>query len=723
MKTITLFLISFALVINGLSAQQMHKLETNSFVSEFNVVGPFHQNETSPDNYFELLEIEFIKNEGAFNTNGLAIKPFVTMVGKNNTIDFNKILGDSLCAVAYAQFKLLSETDTDGMLVVSAQDGAKIYVNGINVKTFFSGGRNELCRIKVKKGENRIVIKVPNRDWGWNLSVKALDDVKANEYLEQMYAEEEEAVFLESDLIPKPSGNYGYTFYPGNFPKLVFEQPEIVKKKLGGNYSMHTRWFDRDLNEVMYPKEPGKYAYYSEIKGVNGLVLKKSATLFCAPQNWMGWTERLSAHLEYFPINGVPKSVWEKHREGINQQAGFVVFRSIMEQKDGAILLAFVDDMNQVQLEPSKMNTPIILNGDYHARLKQKILGVENKYLELRLPKSIQQKTPELIILSEHEDRRYDKLRQELIEVGNEWMKDGGSPFDMVIAKHGKVIFHDSWGEDNYGKFTINTPTEIASITKFFTGILFAQFVDQGILQIDDPVGKYLPDVPLTGPNAITLRHCFTHTAGLDYFAHGICGGMHNSWLENTLLHMIEDDIVGISHAYNGMGYDLAGKVMEVVSGKSIFRLFREYLYEPLEMNNTEHDWDLGFSVHSTAHDLAKVAQMVLNKGTYGSLQFFTEETYEKLLPIDLSQFYPDLKQKWGIGMTVMDWKVKDKNTNEEHFLVSDGIIGHGSATSSILWIIPKEDMIITQSRRRGNRNFGKNYQIMMKVVEKHLID
>ena len=132
---------------------------------------------------------------------------------------------------------------------------------------------------------------------------------------------------------------------------------------------------------------------------------------------------------------------------------------------------------------------------------------------------------------------------------------------------------------------------------------------------IDDPVGKYLPDFPLKGPQAVTLRHCFTHTSGLD--GHGLFDGVHNPWLENTLFQTIKNDTVGTRYAYNGMGFDLAGKVMEVVSGKSIFRLFHEYLYSPLGMQNTYHTWDLGYSVHSTAYDLSILAQMVLNQGTY----------------------------------------------------------------------------------------------------------
>jgi len=88
-----------------------------------------------------------------------------------------------------------------------------------------------------------------------------------------------------------------------------------------------------------------------------------------------------------------------------------------------------------------------------------------------------------------------------------------------------------------------------------------------------------------------------------------------------------------------------------------------------------------------------------------------------------LNQFYPKLDNKWGIGITNMDWKYKDPETGEERYLVSKGIIGHGSATASVFWVIPKHNMIITQSRRRGGRKYAPNMINRMKVVEKHLIE
>ena len=291
----------------------------------------------------------------------------------------------------------------------------------------------------------------------------------------------------------------------------------------------------------------------------------------------------------------------------------------------------------------------------------------------------------------------------------------------MLVAQGGKILFHGSFGDDEFGRYTTETSVAIASITKLLTGMLFAQFVDQGIIGIDDPVGKYLPDFPVSGPNAVTMRHCFTHTGG--FYGHGLYNGVHNPWLENTLAMAIRDDTVGTKHLYNGMGYDLAGKVMEVVTGKSTFRLFREHLYDPLEMNHTVHDLDLGYGCNSTAYDLAKVAQLLLNQGTYGDLQFFSPETYGMIIPKDLNEFYPGVDVKWGIGINFQRITVQDEKTGGQRFLLDANMLGHGSAAACIFWVDTKHDLVITQTRRGRSGVFWPHLREVTGVIDRYLTE
>ncbi len=456
--------------------------------------------------------------------------------------------------------------------------------------------------------------------------------------------------------------------------------------------------------------------------GKNGNVMKRSSTMFCSPDNWLGWTGQLSADMAYFPFDSVPKSIWVENREPISGYAGQIILRSILDNAYGGILLSYIHDMHRNVYEPGPYLTPVIMDGDYHVRLKQKILGVENRYGELAHPRETGTGAPTLKPLSRKDKERNASFEKEMNELCREWTDNGREPFDMLIAKDGYILFHGAYGENLRGRFTTEEPTEIASITKLCTGLLFAQFVDQGIIRIDNSVGDFLPDFPTSGEKAITLRQCLTHTTG--FMGHGSLGGVQNPWFDNSLSLWLPYLPVGTYHQYNGMGYNLAGKVMEIAAGKSIFHLMQEYLFNPLEMNNTILDIDLAYGTKSTAYDMAVIGQMLLNRGTYGNLQFFSEETYEALLPVDLEPYFPNIKGiEWGIGITRMNTYLKDEETGEERAILNDQVIGHGSATSSILNVDPVNHIVISQSRMNGGQQYKAYKKRVMLLIEEYFVN
>ena len=110
----------------------------------------------------------------------------------------------------------------------------------------------------------------------------------------------------------------------------------------------------------------------------------------------------------------------------------------------------------------------------------------------------------------------------------------------------------------------------------------------------------------------------------------------------------------------------------------------------------------------------------------YGGKRYFSEETLEKILPKDLKQFYPNLTyyKDWdrdrsvGIGTVIQEWKVKDKQTGEDRYMLSKNVIGHGSATSSQFRIDLDNNIIITQTRRRGKSRFGPNFEKLYKHID-----
>ena len=734
MKKIFNLIIGFCFFqTNLVIGQVIHDVSSNSVVKEFFISGPYVYKDDKEIKPIELLEIEFIDNESSFTKDDSFLNGQIIRSDDGNH-NLNKVLDDTSYAVAYLHTTIHSKDAADAHFLLSTQDGAKLFVNGTLEHSFYSGGgfnfKEEHVIVSLGLGDNDLVLKVPNKDWGWSVRLKILDLETGDTLLKKREEEYEYFQFLNMKLRPlqRKENNMLVPFKEGSFPDLNFDRPGLAKKYLGGDYRIILRWFDTDLNEVNYPKETGRYGYYSEAIGKNGKKLKRSGTLFCTPNDWMGWNNRLNSDLDYFPISQIREEVWSEHREAIRAYLGHQTLKSFRYQDEEVILLCFLHDVQKKGYGKDKKLTPLIYDGDYHAAMKQKILGQENKYKKLALPKRIKEKPKKLRPNQKQYAKKNKKFIRQMNEICEQWIADDGSPFDVVVAKDGNIIFHKAFGSDDYGDITVNTPTEIASITKLFTGVLFAQFVDQNIIGIDDPVGKYLPDFPLDGPNAVTMRQCFTHAGG--FYGHGLFGGVHNHWLENTLREVIKDDTVGMRYEYNGMGHDLAGKVMEFVTGKSIFRLFHEYLYEPLGMKNTFHDWDLGFSVNSTAYDLAILAQMLLNRGNYNGKIYFSEDTYNKILPKDLKTFYPDLvySNKWdegrprGIGTNFQNWEINDQKTGEKKFLLSENVIGHGSATSSVFRIDLDNNIIITQSRRRGKSKFGEHFLKLYKLIDNNLV-
>ena len=720
------FIIVVVFTILGCSNKK-DQFTMNSYIHDFYVSKAYYLDQEKKVEPIELLEVNFIQNEEQF-TNNVSDGQWIR--SENGEHNINSAVEDSSYATVYLYKKIKISRPQKAYFLLSVTDGAKVYVNQRPVAVHFGynyNGEAKLVPFDLRKGSNNIVIKTINKDWDWKIKCKILDKNHGQTLITKRNESQEFNDFLSIKLKP---ANYRHTYTSrvGTFPRLIVDKPGLAREYLGGNYSIKVKWFDAQANEVFYPKIEGRYGFYAEIIGANGTILKKGGTLFFLHNDRMVWNNRLEVSPKYFPIGDITKEYWKEHKEAISFYMGHITLESIFQQENANLLLSFLHEMGKHKFKKDKKLTPLILNGDYHAQIKQKVLGKEDVYVDLALPKDIYSQPQFLKDEKKSFQRNNPTFTKELRKICEDWIRDDGSPFDMILARDGNILFHDAFGNDDHGKFTINTPTEIASITKLFTGILFAQFVDQNIIGIDDPVGKYLPDFPSKGPQALTLRHCFTHTSGLD--GHGLFNGVHNPWLENTLFQTIKNKTAGTRYNYNGMGHDLAGKVMEVVSGKSVFRLFYEYLYEPLGMENTYHTWDLGYSVHSTAYDLSLLAQMVLNKGSYGGKQYFSEETYEKILPKDLKHYFPNITyfNDWdrgrpiGIGTTIQEWKVKDEETGEDRYMLSKNVIGHGSATSSQLRIDLDNNIIITQTRRRGKSRFGPNFQKLYKHIDNYLV-
>ena len=542
------------------------------------------------------------------------VEVFKSVTNDRGILSFDALFPDLDYKAAYIYAELFSDKDQNCFFMLGSDDGVKVWLNGKLIHSNDIGRglipREDKFNGDLIKGKNRILVKVTDFVRNWEVIVEPFD----SSGYENLIAEEKEKnefyKFLNAELSVPIDWESGITFYAGDkFPDLVWNKPSLVEK-VAGKLNLNIRWFNSDLEEVIAPNDPGMYAYYAEGTSERGYNIKRSGTLYAFPSDWYGWSEAPKAYLEYQPLSTIDSSTWENNKFAIAKYVGRMFNRSSLTQGEASILYSFLDHQNAKSAE-SMLNTPIIFNGDYHVALKRKVLGVENKWDLLKKPQVIEEKTKTLSNGSELEAGVKEGTKEEIRKLCSEWFDESLEPFDILIARNGVVIINESFGEDGYGKFTTETPTEIASITKMLTGLLFAQFVDQGLINIDSYVGDFLPDFETNNDTSLTLRNCFTHTSGL--FGHGAWGGVQNPWMDNSIANLIPTLPVNKVHQYNGVGYNLAGKVMEIVTGKSVFRLLRENVFDPLVMKNTYNEKDLAYGTHSTAYDLALVGQMVLN--------------------------------------------------------------------------------------------------------------
>ncbi len=304
-----------------------------------------------------------------------------------------------------------------------------------------------------------------------------------------------------------------------------------------------------------------------------------------------------------------------------------------------------------------------------------------------------------------------------------------------LVADKDKVLSVDTVG---FSDIKAKKPIEldavfwIASMSKPITATALMILVDEGKVKLDDPVENYLPEfkqqwlaveqdnehILLKKPkHPITIREALSHTSGLPF----------SSKLEGPTLDAlrIRDGVKsyamtplvtepGTKYQYSNAGINTAGRIIEVVSGMPYEDFLDKRLFEPLGMHDTTF-WpseqqvvrlakaykpnaskdDLeettigqlsypltdrkrqpmpGGGLFSTASDLARFCQMILNGGTLGGKRYLSEAAIAEMTRRQTGE---DIKENYGLG-----------------WATGGGIYGHGGALSTNMSIDPKRGLI-----------------------------
>ena len=281
---------------------------------------------------------------------------------------------------------------------------------------------------------------------------------------------------------------------------------------------------------------------------------------------------------------------------------------------------------------------------------------------------------------------------------------------------------------------------------------------DRGQIGIDDPVYKYIKAFDSPEKREITIRHLLTHTAGLYewYPMYYLASDKKQAYkvIENLPLMFP----VGKQRRYSDLGFDLLGEIVEIVSGLSLEEFMEQNIIQPLGMRNTTfnpldkgkyrkiaatspgnpyekrmvYDSTLGYRVKeieptqwngwrnyilrgevndgnawyanrgvsgaaglfSTADDIQKIVDILMNKGKYLGEQFISEKTVETFLSRD--------KFENGLG-----WMMDPTNSFMRN--APEGSFGHTGFTGTSITVIPSKRISVILLINRQNTGLLEN--------------
>jgi CubicO group peptidase (beta-lactamase class C family) len=303
-------------------------------------------------------------------------------------------------------------------------------------------------------------------------------------------------------------------------------------------------------------------------------------------------------------------------------------------------------------------------------------------------------------------------------------LKSGGYPgAAVVVGRRGFAVFEKGFGHLGW---TPSSPTvsadktiyDLASLTKVVGTATAAMILyDEGRLDLDAPVIKYLPAFGGGNKDQVTIRQLLTHRSGLP--------AGRDLWRLATNAEEAKSIVLatpltcapGSCYIYSDLGADVMGWTIEAITGQGLDAFLEERVFSPLGMNDThfrpadslreriaptevtpprgypiqgevhdENAWALGgvaghAGLFSTAADLSIFAQMMLNKGEYNGVRIASDSAV-------------DLFTRREAGSRALGWDTGDGEGGSGDHL-SERAFGHTGYTGTSMWVDPDREMFV----------------------------
>jgi CubicO group peptidase (beta-lactamase class C family) len=324
-----------------------------------------------------------------------------------------------------------------------------------------------------------------------------------------------------------------------------------------------------------------------------------------------------------------------------------------------------------------------------------------------------------------------------------------------LIATRERIVYIGAVGKTDLAsdrKMRTDDIFWIASMSKPITAVAVAILADDHKLSFDDPLAKHLPEfagllvtengrtVPPSRP--VTLRDILTHTSGIGEMT----DREPHLTLAETAKRLAQLPLrfqPGSRWAYSTAGLDILGRVVEAASGMPFDEFLKTRVLEPLGMKDTgfriapgnesrwahSYRWNAstgkleetaipylykttvtdrerpplgGAGLFSTAGDVAKFYQMMLNHGALNGKRILRPETVAEMTRKQTGALTARPGMPWGLGFCV----VEEPEKMPANRVLSPDSFGHGGAFSTESWADPASNLIwIVMLQRDGKGN------------------
>jgi CubicO group peptidase (beta-lactamase class C family) len=328
------------------------------------------------------------------------------------------------------------------------------------------------------------------------------------------------------------------------------------------------------------------------------------------------------------------------------------------------------------------------------------------------------------------------KRLQVAYDLIDRWTAEGSVPGGAIlVGRRGKVVPARSFGkqgpEPDAPPIRKDAMFLMASITKPVVYMAGMMLVERGLLNLTDPVVRYVPEFRAHSKEATLVGHLFTHTSGLpDMLPQNTAMRKAHAPLEAFLASAAKDTVPlfkpGTQLSYQSMGTAVVADIIQRLTKVPLAEFLKRELFDPLGLKSTAlgskgfdrgrlvrvtlQDYMVGTDFHwnspywqelgapwgglfSTPDDFAVICQLMLAGGAVGGVRLLSPMSV-KMMTTNRLDDYPDLPepvrrtQPWGLG-----WRLNYPGTPESWGnLLGRHVFGHTGATGTTVWIDPQAD-------------------------------